>query len=94
MEIHKKVWTEYFEHIIHGGKKFDVRLADFEASRGDILVLKEWDVQTQTYTGRCVRAEITFVLKMKTLPFWSSVEEREHGLQITQFELLHGHDDL
>ena len=41
--IHKKVWPEFFEKIISGKKKFELRLADFEINEGDILVLEEWD---------------------------------------------------
>ncbi|MFA4817374.1 MAG: DUF3850 domain-containing protein [Parcubacteria group bacterium] len=39
--IHKKVWKEYFEEIISGEKKFELRLADFEVKKGDTLVLEE-----------------------------------------------------
>lgn len=38
--IHKKVWQEYFEQIISGKKKFELRLADFKVNEGDILVLE------------------------------------------------------
>lgn len=39
--IHKKVWSEYFEKIISGKKKLELRLADFEVNEGDTLVLEE-----------------------------------------------------
>lgn len=39
--IHKKVWREYFEKIISGQKKLELRLADFEINEGDTLVLEE-----------------------------------------------------
>jgi len=32
--IHKKVWGEYFEKIISGKKKLELRLADFEVNEG------------------------------------------------------------
>ena len=35
--IHKKVWREYFEKIISGKKKLELRLADFEVNEGDLL---------------------------------------------------------
>lgn len=41
--INKKVWREYFEKIISGNKKLELRLADFEVNEGDTLVLEEWD---------------------------------------------------
>jgi len=36
--IHKKVWPEYFEQILSGRKKLELRLADFEVREGDTLV--------------------------------------------------------
>lgn len=39
--IHKKVWKEYFEKIISGKKKFELRLDDFDVNEGDTLVLEE-----------------------------------------------------
>ncbi|MCL5257634.1 MAG: DUF3850 domain-containing protein [Patescibacteria group bacterium] len=39
--IHKKVWREYFEKIISGQKKFELRLVDLEINENDTLVLEE-----------------------------------------------------
>ena len=39
--VYKKVWPEFFEKIISGKKKFELRLADFEINEGDTLVLDE-----------------------------------------------------
>lgn len=33
-KINKKVWREYFEQIISGKKKLELRLADFEVNEG------------------------------------------------------------
>ena len=41
--IKKKTWPEYFEAILSGKKKFDMRLADFDIQEGDTLLLEEWD---------------------------------------------------
>jgi len=41
MKIEKKVWPEYFEKILNKEKNFELRLADFECKKDDILVLKE-----------------------------------------------------
>ena len=35
LTIHKRVWKEYFEKILIGKKKFELRLADFEVNEGD-----------------------------------------------------------
>ena len=43
MEIIKKIYSESFENISSGKKKFELRLADEKYNIGDILVLKEID---------------------------------------------------
>ena len=50
--IHKKVWKEYFELILSGKKKLELRLVDFEINEADTLVLEEWDKDKKEYTGR------------------------------------------
>ncbi|GEM_PF-5186419 len=35
MKIEKKVWPEYFEKILTGEKKFELRLADWQCQAGD-----------------------------------------------------------
>ncbi len=52
MKIEKKIHPKYFQLILDGIKKYELRLADFECSEGDTLVLKEWDSETGDYTGR------------------------------------------
>lgn len=84
--IHKKVWPEYFEKIISGQKKFDLRLADFEVNEGDILVLEEWDQNKKEYTGRRVEVLATYILKTKDQTFWPLEEVEKHGFQIIQLE--------
>lgn len=58
IKIEKKIWPEYFQRILNGDKKFELRLADFECNLGDILILKEWNPKTQKYTGRIMEKEI------------------------------------
>ena len=65
MKIEKKVWPEYFEAIQDGRKTFELRLNDFEINEGDILVLKEWDPETKSYTGRELEKTVTYVGKWK-----------------------------
>ena len=85
--INKKVLREYFEKIISGKKKFELRLADFEVHEGDTLILEEWDKDKKEYTGRKVEIVATYILKTKDLTFWSSEEVQKYGFQIIQFEL-------
>ena len=85
--IHKKVWREYFEEIMSGKKKFELRLADFEINEGDTLVLEEWDKDKKEYTGRKVEVVANYILKTKGLTFWPPEDVEKHGFQIIQFEL-------
>ncbi len=84
--IHKKVWPEYFEKIISGEKKLELRLADFEINKGDILVLEEWDQNKKEYTGRKIEVTATYILKTKGQTFWPQEEIDKYGFQIIQFE--------
>ena len=84
--IHKKVWPEYFEKIISGKKKFELRLADFEVNEGDTLVLEEWDNKKKEYTGRKIEVIATYIFRTKDQTFWSQEEVEKYGFQIIQFE--------
>ena len=84
--IHKKVWREYFEQIVSGKKKFELRLADFEVNEGDVLVLEEWDKDTKEYMGRKIEVVATYIIKTKGQTFWSAEEIKKYGFQIIQFE--------
>jgi len=83
MIIEKKCWPKYFESIVSGDKNFEVRIADFEAKKGDTLILKEWAPDTKQYTGREIKKEITYVAKMENLEkFWSKEELEKYGIQV------------
>ncbi len=84
--IHKKVWREYFEKIVSGKKKLELRLADFEVNEGDTLVLEEWDKDKKEYTGRKIEVVATYIFKTKGQTFWSPEEVEKYGFQIIQFE--------
>jgi len=84
--VYKKVWTEFFEKIISGKKKFELRLADFEINEGDTLVLDEWDQDKKEHTGRKIEVTVTYILKTKNLTFWTKEEIEKYGFQIIQFE--------
>jgi len=82
MRIEKKVWPPFFEKIVSGEKKYELRLADWECNPGDILILKEWDPTTKEYTGRVIEKEVTYVGKTKDLQFWTKEEIEQYGFQI------------
>ncbi len=86
MQIEKKVWPEYFQKILDGDKKFELRLADFECKPGDTLYLKEWDPFNRTFTGRTLEKEVTFVLKTKDINFWDVDDMEKYGFQVISFK--------
>jgi len=82
----KKTLPDLFEKVKNREKNFDVRLADFKCSPGDVLVLKEWDPKLKNYTGRVIKRKIKFVLKTKDLEkFWSKKEIQKHGFMVMGF---------
>jgi ASC-1-like (ASCH) protein len=85
--IRKKVWKEYFEKIVSGKKKLELRLADFDVNEGDILILDEWDKDKKEYTGRSVTVTVTYILKTKGQTFWSQEDVDKYGFQVIQFEM-------
>ncbi len=82
VEIRKKCWPEFFEKILLGEKKFDLRLGDFDFCEGDILILEEYNPLTGKYTGRKLKRKIGFILKTKELKFWTEDEIKKHGFVV------------
>lgn len=56
-----KTLTQYYQDVERGDKTFEVRFNDRNYQVGDYLYLKEF-VPPETYTGRFVKKEITYVL--------------------------------
>ena len=85
--IKKKIWPEYFEAIVSGKKKYELRLNDFVINEGDTLVLEEWDPKTQKYTGREVEKRVTYVGKFRIDNlFWPKEQIEEKGIQVISLE--------
>jgi 8-oxo-dGTP diphosphatase len=88
--IIKKVLPEYFQDIVDGKKKYELRLNDFEIEPGDTLVLEEYtssDHQTRRATGRVLEKQVTYLRKFKPQDLWFSEDDiREKGIQIISFE--------
>jgi len=87
VKIEKKVWPKYFEAIVSGKKRYELRLADWECKEGDILVLREWNPETKEYTGRQIEKKVAYVTRFKLDDlFWSKEEIEKHGIQIISLE--------
>ena len=84
MIIEKKIWPQYFNEVLSGEKTFELRLADWDCTKGDTLILKEWNPDTKEFTGREITKKVGYVARIKPqqLPFWSAQDVEEHGLQI------------
>lgn len=85
--IKKKIWPEYFDAVVSGKKKYELRLNDFDVGVGDALILEEWDPKTKQYTGRSIEKKVTYVGKFKMDElFWPEKEVLEKGIQIMSLE--------
>ncbi|MDF7810725.1 ASCH/PUA domain-containing protein [Hymenobacter sp. YC55] len=61
--IHQlKTWPEYFCQVIDAAKNFEFRINDRDFKKGDLLMLREWDPSTESYTGRSCRRSVVYVL--------------------------------
>ncbi len=82
-KIIKKVQPEYFEAIVDGRKKFEVRLADFDCEAGDVLVLQEQQAGAGDLTGRETECEVLYKLNTKALEdFYSKEDIEKYGLVV------------
>lgn len=87
--ITKKIDTIWFEHILAGRKKFELRLADFDIEEGDILRLEEWvgEGDARTPTGRYIEKQVNYLRKID-LKSWAQKQPEilDKGMYIIQFE--------
>ncbi len=81
MKIKKKVQNEYFNAVLEGRKRFEVRLADFNCNQGDTLVLEEQ--MNNMSTGRKIECEILYKFNTRDMEkFHTKDEIDEHGLVV------------
>jgi hypothetical protein len=58
-----KTWSYYFNLVKSGEKPFELRKNDRGFLVGHELLLREYNPETQTYTGKTLRRKITCVLE-------------------------------
>ena len=58
-----KVWPEPFCALINDIKPFEVRKNDRDFQVGDVLILKEWDPASESYTGQSCTRRVEYLLK-------------------------------
>lgn len=56
-----KILPEYYEAVISGRKRFEIRKNDRDFQVGDLFILMEWD--GQKYTGRDFIHSIGYLIK-------------------------------
>lgn len=87
--VSKKIDTKWYEMILSGKKKFELRLADFDIQEGDTLRLEEWVDRGngREFTGRYIEKVATYVHK-PDLKQWieQQPELLEKSLYVIQFD--------
>lgn len=63
VEHELKTWPEYYEAVVDGSKPFELRKNDRKFFVGDRLRLREYDPQTDLYTGRWCCVVVTYVMR-------------------------------
>jgi len=53
-----KTWPAPFAAVVRGEKTYEVRCSDRGYKVGDLLVLLEWDPETEAYSGQTVLAVV------------------------------------
>lgn len=83
MRIEKKIQQKYFEDVLEGKKRFEVRLADFRCKPGEVLVLNEQKEGTKELTGRKLECEVLYKLNTKSIEkFYTKKDIEKYGLVI------------
>jgi hypothetical protein len=62
-----KTWTNSFQAVWDGKKKFEYRNNDRDFKLAEYLLLKEWNTDTG-YTGRALRVQIASIWTSNDIP--------------------------
>lgn len=60
---HIKCSPLYFQPMVDGDKRFEYRENDRDYKVGDMLVIEEYSIFTDKYTGRNIWFDITFIFQ-------------------------------
>lgn len=63
-----KIDPGYFRSVWDGYKLFEIRKNDRGFCAEDVVILKEYDSKTDTFSGREVRGRITYVTDYRQMP--------------------------
>ena len=79
-----KVWPACFEAVADGRKAFDVRLNDRDYQVGDALLLREYEPESEQYSGRTTDRWISYLMQGGAFglePGWCVLGLAEHPPQ-------------
>ena len=63
MKIHDlKSWPVYFQPMLDGTKRFEIRRNDRNFLVGDLLWEREWNLDTKEYTGRTLLVKVDYLI--------------------------------
>lgn len=57
-----KTWPSYFDAVITGNKSFELRKNDRDFQVGDVLELKEYNPETETFSLRSIKVVVSYIL--------------------------------
>jgi len=83
--IRKKIWPKWFKIMKAEKKNVELRLADFQIKRGDVLILEEWDPENKEYTGKLLRKNVKKVTKLNLLDFYTAKDLKKYGCYLIEF---------
>ena len=63
-----KCWPDFFQALLTRRKTFEVRKDDRGYLPGDILILREYNPTTESFTGRSLEREITYISALESVP--------------------------
>ena len=64
VKIHElKIYPEFFELVLQGKKKFELRKDDRGFAEGDYILLKEFNPEDGSFTGRERKYIISYILR-------------------------------
>jgi len=67
-----KCWPKFFDALASGKKTFELRATDPDEPKphdGALLQMREWNPDTQSYTGRCLDLVVTYTAYLDDMPF-------------------------
>lgn len=93
---HLKTWPRFFQPMWNGEKPFEIRKNDRDFRVGDILILDEWDPDSEKeiserYTGRAMKKRVKFIM-----PLHEGLREGYVAMAVEDMpqETASGHDDI